>query len=517
MTDEFKVEGPVGWQGHTVGATAVAEAPETEEVVTVTTEPQPEAKPKSSFGPFQVNGKAYKDAVTLVAKAVGSQSPLPILRGIRHEVRDGKLYLTGTDLEMVAQFEMRADCKPGSQTSFVVNGKQLASCLKTVKQDDLLTIGLDDTGERLGIQFQSGAKVYLLLMALEDYPFTPLDPGQEPPDHPERTEIEQEWVEAQAKEQGIDTDNPLFKEQTDKLCEEAKAHVPQPIQFSMDGEKLAYLVQHIGGCAIGPRETSRLNLTALCWHVSERGSVEVVATNGYILGHGWIDTVPDLGVGHEYDVLLPAALLKKYAATFKKAGPCAVTLGRPFVIEVYMPSGTFRLSFRLIDEEYPDFERVIPKGNDVALTCKPKDLIEALELVGATTATESDAFVIGLDENGRCQLSSSSVEKGQTKLQLPVTTNWPQIIHWRREAAKRKVDETAEQAKMKGGSPPEPGKPLPGWFNASFRCSLWKQMAKAFEEYESLETRLSDAESAALVGGGDSPLIFVCMPSRMDL
>ena len=78
----------------------------------------------------------------------------------------------------------------------------------------------------------------------------------------------------------------------------------------------------------------------------------------------------------------------------------------------FQASGTTFMA-KTIAEEFPDFDRVIPKENQISLVFNRHALLGALQRIEITAAEESGAVVFrATDEESAVQINSSSKNKG---------------------------------------------------------------------------------------------------------
>jgi DNA polymerase III subunit beta len=135
------------------------------------------------------------------------------------------------------------------------------------------------------------------------------------------------------------------------------------------------------------------------------------------------------------------------------------------------------LRSRLIDGTFPDYQRVIPSGNDKLLVAPTKALSEAVDRV-ATIATEKGRAIKLSVDAGRLTLSAISPDAGRAVEELDVGY---------------------------GSDPLEIG------FNARYILDMNSQI-----EGEDVEFALADAGSPTLVRDPkDSSTLYVLMPMRV--
>ena len=79
--------------------------------------------------------------------------------------------------------------------------------------------------------------------------------------------------------------------------------------------------------------------------------------------------------------------------------------------------GDVVLTSKLIDGTFPEYERVIPRGNDKILKVHKKEFAEAVGRVAAISSERSKPVKLSLDRN-LLVLSAASPEQGQAQEEL---------------------------------------------------------------------------------------------------
>lgn len=118
---------------------------------------------------FNVQSKTLQSQLQALSKVINTKNALSILENFLFEVRDGQLYITGSDQEntMTAQLEiMDAD----GEGKVAINAKRLLDLLKELPQQGL-TINVNDSTLEVDIIFQSGHFNFMGVDAAE-YPLT---------------------------------------------------------------------------------------------------------------------------------------------------------------------------------------------------------------------------------------------------------------------------------------------------------------------------------------------------------
>jgi DNA polymerase-3 subunit beta len=361
--------------------------------------------------------------VKTASRALGSGSTLPILAGIKLEAQGGELRLTATDLERAIVVTVPLIEGEGEGACVIAGG--LLSKIVGMLPEQQLRVRLDDAGDK--VMIASGEATFeLLLLPLEDYPEIPPIPDE-------------------------------------TLC-------------AIGRERLASALERTTFAAMSARETSRLNLTGV--DILTRGEkIVMVATNGYRLA---LKEEQLESSAPEGEYLVDADALKDLQGILKDLEDEQVRIAHR---EGHLFFITSKMVFiaRLIQEEYPDFERVIPRDNPLGLYLSREAFLSALQRAEITTAAESGAVVLEARDS-TLVIKSSSAEKGQTEERIPLLKGAESIV-------------------------------------ISFRGEY---LIEALRRINSAEVVLwlKDSESAGLLEPADSEedqgFLYVCMPIRMD-
>lgn len=373
---------------------------------------------------FSCGQSEFLAGVKTVSRALGRATSMPILAGIKLETQKNQLTLYATDLERAIWCSVPVENRGGDE-ALVLNGELLVKIANTLPADTVELKTISGTGK---VEITSGGATFdLFRLSLEDYP--------EVPSLPEKP-----------------------------ICVLGKSQLERSLEL------VAY-------AALPARETSRLSLTGVNM-VLERETLKVVATNGYRLALKAESLAQK--ASREGEFLVAADSLRDLAGILAQVDTETVEV---YQAENYLffKAGSVIFVGRLIEEAYPDFEKVIPKENPIGLSLERKRFLEALQRAQITAAEESDAVILSV-ENSLLRVSSQAAEKGETREELPL---------------KKKV------------------KPIKISFRAEYLIDALKRL-----ESDEVTLWLADAESAGLLEPGDSEadqgFLYVCMPIRMD-
>ena len=196
-----------------------------------------------------------------------------------------------------------------------------------------------------------------------------------------------------------------------------------PHQFPVAAHDLRGLVDRTR-FAISTEET-RYYLNGIYLHEAERDGAPIlraVATDGHRLASAEI-ALP-AGAEGMPGVILP----RKAVAELRKL---VDELSDEIVVS--LSSSKIRFSFdnllltsKLIDGTFPDYQRVIPEGNDRIMEVNRGSFAEAVDRVSAISSEKSRAIKLSLSE-GMLVLSASSQEHGSATEELEVTYHGDQL------------------------------------------------------------------------------------------
>jgi DNA polymerase-3 subunit beta len=369
--------------------------------------------------------------VRLASYALGTRSSMPILAGLKMEITGNQLRLQATDLERAVRCEIPIENAAGDE-AIVLNGtvfNQIASHLPADEKISLQSAADDGTT----IKVRCGeASFDLPTLPLEDYPEVAPLPS-------------------------------------------SKVASVKAAQFHRGLEQTAFAALKAG-------ETTRLNLTGVNL-VLKGEHLRMVATNGYRLA---VKTIGVEEIHEEGEYLIEASVLTDLDRVLSQVGQPTVDFYRGEG-QLFFHTGDVTFMARTIAEEFPDFERVIPKDNPIGLTFDRRTLLEALQRIEITAAEDSGAITLRADaEESAVQINSSSKDKG-------------------------KAEERVRLKKVPGES-----------VEVSFRGEYVVDALKRLDS-EEIALWLAAAEKAGLIepageaiADGDQGFLYVCMPVRLS-
>ena len=361
-----------------------------------------------------------------VQSVVERRNTIPILSNVLIEVADGRLGLTATDMDLTIVEGVDASVSdPGAITA---PAHTLYDIVR--KLPDGAEIELSATGESNQMILRSGRSIFkLATLPKEDFP--------------------------------------------------ASADDNLPQSFELSATDLKQLVDRTH-FAISTEET-RYYLNGIYLHAADGGGAETgvaqclraVATDGHRLARFEM-ALPE-GAGGMPGVIVPRKTVGELRKLIEDSD-------QPIQLSISETKIQFRfdstvLTSKLIDGTFPDYQRVIPSGNDKVLDVDCRDFAAAVDRVATISTEKSRAIKLALG-NGSLVLSATSPDAGSATEEI-------------------EVDYDAGEIEI--------------GFNSRYLLDITQQI-----EGPSAQFVLSDAASPTIVrDANDSSALYVLMPMRV--
>ena len=191
--------------------------------------------------------------------------------------------------------------------------------------------------------------------------------------------------------------------------------LPEPLGDPIGQIPTAPLLQAIAQtafAALKASETTRLALTGVDIVLKE-GGAKFAATNGYRLA---IKRVPVLGLPERFEgaFLVDAGIMSDLQRVLSGLGvENTVLYGESG--QLHVQAGPVTFSCRLIQEQFPDFERVIPKDNQIGLFLPREEFLATLRRTELFAAEESGAVTLrAVAQSTALEVSAASRERGKS-------------------------------------------------------------------------------------------------------
>lgn len=311
-------------------------------------------------------------AVQTVQKAVAAKATLPILSGIYLAAQDGKLQLQATDYEI--GISCTIDAQVAIPGRIVLSGRYFQELVKRLPGD---TVELACSSEDRTIKITAGSSEFnLLSLPAEEFPVL----------------------------------KPLFDKTSGITC------------FTIKDNVLKDLIKRtVFACAV---EESRPIFTGALLELTEQ-DVRMVATNTHRLA---LKKSPAEGTANaNLKIIIPSKVLNELARLLTSELPVDVTIGWEknkvaFSFEdVYLES-------RLIEGQYPDYNRVIPPDFGTTATLNTALFMDAVERV-SLMAKDGEYNIIKFQFNANeLIITSNNPDIGKAYESIPITTVGTEIV-----------------------------------------------------------------------------------------
>lgn len=250
-----------------------------------------------------------------------------------------------------------------------------------------------------------------------------------------------------------------------------------PTSFELPARVLAEMIDRTR-FAISTEET-RYYLNGIFLHVTDEDEpvLKAAATDGHRLARFTLAR-PDGAEGMP-DVIVPRKAVAELRKLLEEAldGAVQVDLSASKIRFTLGGEGGVVLTSKLIDGTFPDYNRVIPTGNDKLLKVDPKLFFEGVDRVATIATEKTRAVKMGLEPD-KVTLSVTSPDNGNA------------------------AEELMADYKSDG-------------FEIGFNANYLKDILGQFDA-EEVELHLADAGAPTLIRENEkSPALYVLMPMRV--
>ena len=319
---------------------------------------------------FNIDKKEFIEGLSLMQSVTGRRTTLPILSHILMEWETNSLSLTGTDLETGAREELSASTDEKGKAS--VSAKKIYEIIRELPEGNIHI----QKKENHWITIRCGKSIFNL---------AGLDPDEFP-------------------------SLPIYKE-------EYFSQVSTLMMREMI-EKTVFAASN---------EESRYHLNGILLLQSKHGGREIlrmVATDGHRLS--LVDRESQMIRGIEKGVIIP----KKGVLEIKKI---MGDKDGEEKMEIYFDQthGFFKMGkslmiIRLIEGEFPEYEQVIPKGNDKKILMGKEKIYGCLRRVSTMASEKVEGIKLSLNKN-LLELSSYHQDFGDAKEEVDVVYEGPPL------------------------------------------------------------------------------------------
>jgi len=364
---------------------------------------------------------ALLKALAHVQSVVERRNTIPILANLLMEAGDGALKLTATDMDLAIVESVAAET---SQTGAVTApAHTLYEIVRKLPEGAQVEFAADGDGSKLSLR-AGRAAFSLACLPTEDFPLT---------------------------------DSAEY-----------------PTEFQLAAEELRGLIDRTR-FAVSTEET-RYYLNGIYFHVAENDAgkaLRAVATDGHRLAR--VEMPLPAGAEGMPSVIVPRKAVGELRKLIDETtDPVTISLSET---RARFAFDNAVLTTKLIDGTFPDYERVIPTGNDKVLEVDRRAFADAVDRVSTISTEKSRSVKLAVSE-GTLVLSASSPDSGSATEELEVSYQSDSL---------------------------EIG------FNSSYLLDIARQV-----EGDAVRFIMADASSPTLVQDlADASALFVLMPMRV--
>ena len=161
--------------------------------------------------------------------------------------------------------------------------------------------------------------------------------------------------------------------------------------FEMESKQLKKIIS-LTSFAISKDELKPA-LTGILMQVKEN-KLTIVSTDGHRLVRYKINNFDSKGF--EGEIIIPRKFLNLSQSLTAETKVIKFQIGKNYITASF---GLYKIYSRIIDEQYPDFESVIPENNDKTIFIDNKNLISAVKRVSIFSNRTTQQISIKIEKN----------------------------------------------------------------------------------------------------------------------
>ncbi|MEI7511554.1 MAG: DNA polymerase III subunit beta [Candidatus Peregrinibacteria bacterium] len=309
----------------------------------------------------------FFQALSIVQKAINTHNTLPVLGNILLKTEGQKVYLSATNLEIAISTSFSATVK--NEGAITVPARLIVNSVSFLKEGEI-EVFLED-GESIGI-FANGSKTKMKGISAEDFPPLP--------------KVQKEFT--------VEIEESLLKRSIERTVFCCSASSIRPV---------------LSG--------------ALFWVTGKE--MRLVATDSYRLGEQKITLSESLP---EFKCIIPARTLQELSRILssekgdKKRKVNIIASKNQIVFQ----SQDTEISSRLIEGNFPDYERIIPKERKSIAVLAIENIILGIKRVGIFAKENNNNIRLSLTEKS-VVITTDDTEIGNDISEIPAEISGPPI------------------------------------------------------------------------------------------
>ncbi len=313
---------------------------------------------------FKINQSEFLPVLQSVSRSAGVRSQLPVLASVLIQSQQGNLKLSATNLEIGVVKSVAAQIQEEGEITVPV--KLLSEVISNLSGEDLEFIS---SGDQLKIQTSDFDSIINTISASE-FPSIPL----------------------------VGKDPVLF-----------------------DPELLTKIIPQISFAAAV--DEGRPTLTGVLTQISSK-NLELVATDGFRLAHVSTE-LPD---SEPFKALIPKTTLEEVIRLINEddVDKVEVSLSSDNN-QIIFRFGRTELSSRLIEGNFPSWEKIIPTEFKARVVIDRQKLLKAVKLASVFAKSESNVVRLNLNSQGKVELTSEARDLGSQKNEVEATVEGEEL------------------------------------------------------------------------------------------
>jgi len=303
---------------------------------------------------FKIKRLVLLNALSKVSRAVSMKSPLPVLTGIKFDLKEDQLILTGSDSDITIQTNIHEDIEIIEKGSVVLSSRYILEIIKKIDSEYVHIFIVDGTLTRIegaNSRFDLNGTSYI------DYP---------------RIDLSKNGVNLQMKS----TDLKEAIEQT--------------------------------SFATSEKET-RPVLTGVNFKARDK-VLECIATDSYRLAKRILTIDSDV----TFNIIIPKKSLIEISRIIEKDELIDLYVSDRKVLFIF---DSVLIQTRLIDGSYPDTSRLIPQSFDYSMSVDSVSLLNSIDRASLLSNEQSNIIKLSMNQD-TVMLSSFSQEIGSVEENL---------------------------------------------------------------------------------------------------
>ncbi len=366
---------------------------------------------------FKVDKSTLLKSLSSVNGAVEKKNTIPVLQNVKISAENGKIILSATDMDILITAVFQTEMQSNGQTT--VPAQMFYDIIRKIPESNSIQISQESPNL---LQISSGKSKYNL-PCIDASEFPSLSEG----------ELEEE-VEIKSKD---------LSQMIDKT------------RFAISSDETRY---YLNGLFLQSIKTD--------------GGFELrsVATDGHRLA---MSKSKNDNLKSEFGVILPKKSVNEIKRIIDSAETIKISVSET-KIKIITENAT--ILSKLIDGEFPDYEKVVPKGNDKIALINKKALFDSVDRVSTVASDKHKSVKLTIEDN---------------KITLQINANDGSYAHEELEA-------NYQEEKVEIG------------FNSRYLLDVIGQVDK-----EELSMKFKDGNSPSLVEAKDFSAIYVIMPVRI--